>query len=386
MSLASLPKYVEELRNQPVDAFLSSLVESPADSLPKIIGLLRERGIYEVFLPEGTRCGMISARDVLKTTNIEATKPSAIMSYVPILNKESLVGEAARLMADYRIRAVPISDGRKMVGQVNCITILDRLKGKIGGELRITSLATKSPITIEKDTSIAKARDLMIRKRIDHLPVAGNRRLEGIITSTNIVSHIAPSERVGSKSMQAETRRAFDFPVGDAMESNPLTCPADTSAERALDLILSGTRTYILVTQWEELQGIATHRDFMTLLAGTEPESELPIFMVGLPEDPFEAEATKAKFKRTINQLHRVFPDIIEARSVIKSKSTKPGKERRRYEVNVQIRTTKDLHTYSEEGWELPAIYDIITDRLKRLLTQKQKPRRSREREAQEAF
>lgn len=386
MSLASLPKYVEELRNQPVDAFLSSLVESPADSLPKIIGLLRERGIYEVFLPEGTRCGMISARDVLKTTNIEATKPSAIMSYVPILNKESLVGEAARLMADYRIRAVPISDGRKMVGQVNCITILDRLKGKIGGELRITSLATKSPITIEKDTSIAKARDLMIRKRIDHLPVAGNRRLEGIITSTDIVSHIAPSERVGSKSMQAETRRAFDFPVGDAMESNPLTCPADTSAERALDLILSGTRTYILVTQWEELQGIATHRDFMTLLAGTEPESELPIFMVGLPEDPFEAEATKAKFKRTINQLHRVFPDIIEARSVIKSKSTKPGKERRRYEVNVQIRTTKDLHTYSEEGWELPAIYDIITDRLKRLLTQKQKPRRSREREAQEAF
>jgi len=386
LSLASLPKYVEELRNQPVDAFLSSLVESPADSLPKIIGLLRERGIYEVFLPEGTRCGMISARDVLKTTNIEATKPSAIMSYVPILNKESLVGEAARLMADYRIRAVPISDGRKMVGQVNCITILDRLKGKIGGELRITSLATKSPITIEKDTSIAKARDLMIRKRIDHLPVAGNRRLEGIITSTDIVSHIAPSERVGSKSMQAETRRAFDFPVGDAMESNPLTCPADTSAERALDLILSGTRTYILVTQWEELQGIATHRDFMTLLAGTEPESELPIFMVGLPEDPFEAEATKAKFKRTINQLHRVFPDIIEARSVIKSKSTKPGKERRRYEVNVQIRTTKDLHTYSEEGWELPAIYDIITDRLKRLLTQKQKPRRSREREAQEAF
>lgn len=386
MSLASLPKYVEELRNQPVDAFLSSLVESPADSLPKIIGLLRERGIYEVFLPEGTRCGMISARDVLKTTNVEATKPSAIMSYVPILNKESLVGEAARLMADYRIRAVPISDGRKMVGQVNCITILDRLKGKIGGELRITSLATKSPITIEKETSIAKARDLMIRKRIDHLPVAGNRRLEGIITSTDIVSHIAPSERVGSKSMQPETRRAFDFPVGDAMESNPLTCQADTSAERALDLILSGARTYILVTQWEELQGIATHRDFMTLLAGTEPESELPIFMVGLPEDPFEAEATKAKFKRTINQLHRVFPDIIEARSVIKSKSAMPGKERRRYEVNVQIRTTKDLHTYSEEGWELPAIYDIITDRLKRLLTQKQKPRRSREREAQEAF
>lgn len=385
MSLASLPKYVEELRRQPVDTFLSSLVESPTDSsLTKIIGLFRERGIYEVFLPEGTRCGMISARDVLKATNIEATKPSAIMGYVPVLDKQSLVGDVARLMADYRIRAVPISDGRKIVGQVNCITILSKLKGKIGEEKRITSIATKSPITLEKEASIAKARDLMVRKRIDHLPVTSVQRPEGIITSTDIVSRIVPLERVGRKSMKPETRHVFDFPVSYAMESNPLTCSAETRADRALDMMLSGTRSYILVTQWDELQGIATHRDFMTLLAGPEPESEIPVFMVGLPEDPFEAEATKAKFKRSINQLLRVFPDIFEARSVIKSRSTTPGKERRRYEVKVQIRTTRDSYSYSEEGWELPAIYDVITDRLKRLLTQKQKPRRTREREVTE--
>ena len=385
MSLAGLPKYVEELRAQPVDSFLSRLVELPAESsLTKIIGLLRERDLYEVFLPEGKRCGMISARDVLMTTNVEATKPSALMSYVPVLHRESQVGEVARLMADFRIRAVPISDGRKIVGQVNCITILNKLKGRIGGEMRITSIATKNPITVGTEASIAKARDLMVRKRIDHLPVTGNQRLEGIITSTNIVSRIAPPERVGSKSMQAETRGPFDFPVGEVMESNPLTCPAETTAEHALGLILNGAKTYILVTQWEELQEIATYRDFMTLLAGAEPESEIPVFMVGLPDDPFEAEATKAKFKRSINQLLRVFPDILEARSVIKSRSTTPGKERRRYEVKVQIRTTRDSFSYSEEGWELPAIYDVITGRLKRLLTQKQKPRRPREREVTE--
>jgi hypothetical protein len=60
------------------------------------------------------------------------------------------------------------------------------------------------------------------------------------------------------------------------------------------------------VTQWEELQGIATHRDFMTLLAAPKPESDVPIFMVGLPDDPFEAEATKSKFRRTVNQLRRI--------------------------------------------------------------------------------
>ena len=382
MSVTNLPKYVEELKGRPLDPFISSLVESSADSnLAKVVGLLRERGVYEVFVPEGTRCGMVCARDVLKTTNIETTKPGAVMSYVPSLGRDALVSEAARLMADYRVRAVPISDGRKIVGQVNCASILLELKGKIGGDLRITSLATKNPITVDDTASVGKARELMVRKRIDHLPVTKGGRVAGILTSIQIVISMAPPERVGSKSMKPEIRRNLEFLVGDAMERDPLTCSPETGAEQALDMMLKSARTCVLVTQWEELQGIATQRDFMTLLAEAEPEPELPVFMVGLPEDPFEAEATKAKFKRTINQLHRRFPDILEARSVIKSKFTKPGKERGRYEVTVHIKTPRDSYSYSEGGWELPVIYDLLTDRLKRLLTQKQERRRMRERE-----
>ena len=124
----------------------------------------------------------------------------------------------------------------------------------------------------------------------------------------------------------------------------------------------------------------------MTLLADVEPETDVPVFIVGLPEDPFEAEATKAKFRRIVSQLRKVFPNIVEARSVIKSRFSKPGKERGRYEVTVQIRTPTDSYTYSEEGWELPAVYDVITDRLKRLMTHKRKPRRQRERESEETL
>ena len=387
MSRPSLPKYIEELRREPVDSFLSDLVKSSTDtSLAKIVGLFREQGIREVFLPEGKRCGMISARDVLKTANIESTKPKAIMTYVPVMSKQSSVGEAARLMVDHRIASLPISDGQKIIGQVNSIGILADLMGKIGGNVRVTSIATMDPITIEAEGSSAKAKDLMIRKRIDHLPVTKQKRLEGMITSGDILGHMAAPERLGSKSMKPEARGVFEFAVREAMESSPLTCSPDTTADQALELMLASTRTYILVTQWEELQGIATGGDFMTLLADVEPETDLPVFIVGLPEDPFEAEATKAKFRRIAGQLRKVFPDIVEARSVIKSRFSKPGKERGRYEVTVQIRTSTDSYTYSEEGWELPAVYDVITDRLKRLMTHKQKPRRRRERETEETL
>jgi CBS domain-containing protein len=383
LSVTALPKYIEQIKAQPIDNLITALVESSSDStLTKIIGLLRERRVYEVFVPEGARCGLISERDVLKTANTEATKTSAIMSYIPVLRKEAHVGEVARLMRDYRIRAAPISDGRKIVGQVNCTALLRELRGRIGGELKISSIATKNPITIEEDTSAAKAKELLVRKRIDHLPVIKNRRITGLLTSFHIISRITPPERVGSKSMRPQIKGALDFPARDAMDTDPLKCPPETSAEQGLESLLKNSQTCILVTQWEELQAIATQRDFMALLAETEPEPEVPVFIVGLPEDPFESEATKTKFKRVVNQLHRVFPDMIEARSVIKSKF-KAGRDRGRYEVAVQIRTPRNSFSYSEEGWELPVLYDLISYRLKRLMSQKV-PRRTRERERTE--
>lgn len=373
---------MEALRQQSIEPFVSELVQIRPDShLSKVIGLLSERGNYEVFFPESNRCGVISARNVLRTS-VENAKLADLMSYVPVLRKDAVIGEAARLMSDYRIRAVPVSDEHKVIGQVNCVNLLQQLNGKVGQDLRIASIATKSPLTLDVEASVAKARDLMVRKRIDHLPVTRTGRLAGMITSTDVVVRMAQPERVGPKSIRPETRGTLDFPAGNAMDLTPLTCTPDTSVEQALEIMLKSARTYVLVTQWEELQAITTHRDFMTLLAQPEPETEVPIFMVGLPDDPFEAEATKAKFERTINQLHRIFPDILEARSVIKSRFTKPRKERGRYEVNVHVRTATNSYSYSAEGWELPTVYDLITDRLKRLMTQKQSRRRDREREA----
>jgi CBS domain-containing protein/ribosome-associated translation inhibitor RaiA len=360
---------------------ISELVDAPAEeSVWKIVDLFKERGVYEVFFPEGTRCEMISERKLLRTTNLDATKPAALMSYVPALPKEAQVGDAARLMADYRIRSAPVSDGHKIVGKLDCTTLLRGLGGKIGSELRIASLSTIDPTTIEADASGAKARDLMVRKRIDHLPVVENKREIGMLTSSHLVSSLVPLERVGSKSKRPQVKSSLDFPVKEVMDQNPLTYPPEASVEQALDALLKAGKSCIMVLQWEELQGIATQRDFMALLAEKEPEPEVPAFIVGLPEDPFESEATKAKFKRAVNQLHRAYPDIIEARSVIKSK-VKTGKERGRYEVSVHIRTSGDSYSYSEEGWELAAIYDIITNRLKRLMTHKQKPHKKHERE-----
>jgi ribosome-associated translation inhibitor RaiA len=100
----------------------------------------------------------------------------------------------------------------------------------------------------------------------------------------------------------------------------------------------------------------------------------LPISIAGLPDDPFEAEAAKVKFQTVVKRLSRSLPNLLEARSIIKT-SKKAG-QRRRYEVEVELITPGKTTSFSASGWDLAGAYDEISDKMKRVTTQKRGKRR----------
>lgn len=368
---------LEKIRTTKLDSLVTDLIEVPPDSnLRKVISIMAEKGVHEILIPDKNRCGMITAADALRASM--ETKPEALVSHIPVMTMETTVGEAARIMTDYKIGAVPVSDGRKITGQVTNSNLLHLLKGNLG-DRRVSSISKESPVTMDAEDSAASARELFSRKRINHIPVKQRDKLVGLVTSTQILAVLPTRERVGMKSRSPETRSGLDFSLKDIMDSDPLTTPPQDSADETLNKLLHLDKTCVLVAQWDELQGIATRGDFVALLAEPQEKPEVPIYIVGLPDDPFEAEAAKQKFKRTINQLHKILPQILEARSVIKATASKPGKEKRRYEVRVHIKTPKNTYNYMASGWQLAEVYDTITDRLKRILSQKERRRRNQD-------
>ena len=363
---------LETIRASKIDSLVTDLIEVALEgNLRKVISAMAERRVHEILIPDKNRCGMITLTDILRAS-VE-TKPETLIARVPVMTMETTVGEAARIMTDYKIGTVPVSDGRKITGQVSFLNFLQLLKGNLADH-RISSIAKENPVTMNADDSVASARELISRKRINHIPVKQRDKLVGLVTSTQILTVLPARERVGTKSKSPETRSGLEFPVKDIMDPDPLTSPPQNSAEESLKKMLRLDKTCVLVAQWDELQGIATRGDFTALLAEPEEKSEVPIYIVGLPDDPFEAEVAKQKFKRTINQLHKILPQILEARSVIKTST--PGKERRRYEVTVHIKTPKNSYSYAASGWQLAEVYDTIIDRLKRLLSQKERRRK----------
>ena len=260
------------------------------------------------------------------------------------------------------------------MGNADISSMIDRVSS--------SNIMTPNPTTIASEDKVSAAKGIMIRHRIDHLPVVEKQKrgpvaLKGMLTSSHILRAMIPSERIGRKSIGIEskpTRLSLDI-SGIMDKNNVVVSKGDDSLYSIIDLMLNTNSTYTIVKSSDEIQGIITYRDVIALL-GEHIEEEIPIFMVGLPDDPFDAELSKSKFRNLIKLLMRVSPEIEEARCHMKLRNIQG--ERRRYEVDVSIITPYRRYTYTNMGWDLAKMFDQMSDSLKNQLSHR-RSRRQRE-------
>ncbi len=362
---------VGQLLTQPI-------VVAPSTPISKIVGALKQTNGYEVFLEGENKISMVTLRDVLRASNVTAAKAETLAFFVPRLEAGSTVHEAARLMVEYHIRALPIMDGKAIRGTITAPSIITAMQDT--GVLKYTAanIMTGHPTPLKADDLAAKARQLMIRRRIDHLPVLSTQGLEGVVTSSHLIFNMfRATETMERSTIIAEEQRKLEFPVNRIMDRHPVTCrPNDGIAPAFVEMKRLGV-SYTLVTLWEEVQGIITYRDYMKLLVADVDRDRVPIYIVGLPEDPFEAEMARSKFQKTVEFLSKGLPYIEEAKSTIRIFPA-GEKGRRRFEVKASLVTPKKVYTYTETGWELSSVYDAISNKMKKMLQQRRRARPQR--------
>lgn len=361
------------LRETVVGDFLSEcLIVEPSELVSKAIGLMKSSNSYEVFAQIGNRVGTVTIRDILRVKNPANTKVETILNFIPGLSPEMGLFKAARLMADYRLRALPVIRNNEVIGKIDVKSIVNEVKNSALGRIRVSKIMSPSPITLSTGEKVSKARGIMLRRRIDHLPIIGGGKVSGLITSSHIVFSLITS--VGSEKYRSgvpDTFSPLSQPVEAIMMRAPLKFDPQTSIRDVAERMLAENSSCSLVTINEELQGIVTYRDFAKIISAEEPKNIFPIYIIGLPEDPFEAEATKIKFTRLISSISRFLPPIIEARSIIKASSL--SKQRKRYEVKVTLVTAEGTYNYSSSGWDLPLIYDEIVSSMKKMIATKKR-------------
>jgi len=367
--------HLNAVRNMPVEVLMEpSIIISKDEPLSKIISTLIETDSYDVFIELSGKVAALNIRDIIGAKDIKTTRPSLVGKIIPELNRKSVVGEAARIMSHYRMRTLPVVQNGRVEGQVSARRIVDLInKQLVGNKLKInaSNIMTGDPLVIDSHKTVSAAMSIMKRRRIDHLPVVNNGLLVGIITSSDIMKVMSPTERIGKKSIginNAEDRLSIE--VSGLANDDVITASVDESLQGVCDRMISAGSSYCIIKVWDEIQGIITYRDIVALL-GEKIEEDIPMFIVGLPDEPLDAELAKSKFANITKFMRKIHPDIEQARCHIKLRRVLGS--RKRYEIDVHVRSTHGNISYTNVGWDLAKLFDEMNHALKKRVAHKNK-------------
>ena len=113
-------------------------------------------------------------------------KVSEIMNKAFAVEEKINLKAAAKIMSEKNIGGLIVMRGDKVCG---IIAESDILKNVSSLGKKVSEVMNKNVIAINKNDSLEDAAEIMAQNKIKRLPVMNNKELVGIITATDILAH-----------------------------------------------------------------------------------------------------------------------------------------------------------------------------------------------------
>jgi CBS domain-containing protein len=115
------------------------------------------------------------------------------------LSPDRKAGDAAGLMARHDFGAVPVVDGKRVVGIVTDRDLVVRVvaKRRDPDDVRLDEILTRSVTTVSPDAELTDARDLMEREKVRRLPVVKDEELVGVLSLGDVAVALSSKREVG---------------------------------------------------------------------------------------------------------------------------------------------------------------------------------------------
>ena len=377
MITETIYEHLKDIYNSKVGPLVSPAIEiDPSFTVSRVIHDITKNDVYDVFCMERGSVLTTNVRALLAGKDIADMKISPFLSPIRFLTRNDLIQKAANIIAHYRVRAVPVVENNKIVGCVTAKSILEMLSKKDNKWIKANLILTSNPITIKSNEPIGTARKLMLSKRIDHLPVIDKNTVKQVLTSFHILQTINPLESLGRRSIGMTKVGKFSAKIGNIGSTRIPRCTPDDNLNTIIRIMLDTDTTCCLVSLWDKLQGIITYNDILSLLAA-KIESEIPLYVVGIPEEQKNVDLIISKFSNTLKKIRNVYSELQEARVTIKKQRTGSNKKREgMYEVSIMIITPHYApFIFKESGWDLGKVFEILSKKMLRTLSKRAKRR-----------
>ena len=371
----TIHEHLQDIQSTKIKSIISKpTIIEPTETLSSVINKINRNKSYDAFSINGKTTLSTNILSLLNAKNITTMKVEPYLSPIPYISPSDTIQKAAHIMTHYRTREVPVVSKNKIVGVVTAKKIIKLLSSKDNKWIKANLIYTQNPVTVSSDDPLSTARRIMTSKKIDHLPVISKDKIKQVLTSSHIIDTIIPKESIGRRSIGTSPVNKLDSRIGNIGSTRIPQCSPNDDLNKILKSMLLSDTTCCLVNLWDNLQGIITYKDILGLLA-SKIETQIPLFIVGLPEDQRNADLITSKFEKTLKRLQQTYAEIHEARVSIK-KQRSGGRKEGKFDVTIMVTTSH--HTpliYKSVGFDLSAVLEELSQKLLRNLSKRAKRR-----------
>ncbi len=134
--------------------------------------------------------------------SIIRNKSATIIKVAP----QTLISEVVQVLAEHKIGAVLVMDGRDLRGVLSERDIVRAMARQPSGVRALTAedLMTPPRALTKSDASIASVMQIMTEKRVRHLPVIEDGVVVGVVSIGDVVKAL-----LDQQSVEVETMRAY---------------------------------------------------------------------------------------------------------------------------------------------------------------------------------
>ena len=371
----TIHEHLKDVQSTKIKNIISkATIVEPTETLSSVLSKITRAKSYDVFCFNGKTTLSTNVLSLLNAKNITSMKVEPFLSTVPHISPNDSIRKAAHIMTHYRTREVPVVTKNKIIGVVTAKEILKVLSSQDNKWIKANLIYTQNPITISSDESLSSARRIMTSKKIDHLPVIYKDKIKQVLTSSHLLEAIIPKESLGRFSKGANRVNKLESRIGNIGSTRIPQCSPNDDLNKVLSSMLKTDTTCCLVNLWDNLQGIITFKDVLGLLS-TKLETQIPLFIVGMPEDQRNADLISSKFEKTLKRLQQTYSEIHEARVSIK-KQRSGGKREGKFDVTIMVTTSHHAPLiYKSVGFDLGEVLEELSQKLLRNLSKRAKQR-----------
>jgi len=342
---------------------LSRCLEVFEKGMPPVLAVLNEKGKYE---------GLITRRAILRSRlDPTTTKVKTLMKVAPPVNSDFSLGKTAKLMIESGLRQLPVFEKNKLLGFITDENIIHAAVIKEWGNVKIETIMTRAPHTLESNRSVGAVLSLMREYGVSHVPIMESGKLVGIIGIQDILESIYwPQRRQTTGDIVGEKIETLSVPAKGIMKRPVVTVEPQTSLRDAEKAMHNHDVSCLTVVTSERLVGVATKLDFLEPISQQEAAERKLSIQFGVKE----VEITPEQQSFMINEFDsftRRYQEAFQLGTLfvyMKSHGNTNHHGTPMIHCRLQFRTVRGTFYSASEGWGIEPTFRVALDRLDRRL------------------